>query len=430
MAIINDNDRYLTYRYRVKTISIDFGNGIYKKLKPEQVKSLVIINDYLNNAFPIIQLKLSINSRLYYRILRNKDKVGFILNIRNYYTVDKKSDKSLFHEWLNEKFSLILDDSDEDLYSNLRTKNNGSNQEDEELYEQANEVEFYLFKRDLIQATQPDFSCIYRYLDITSFLAITLLENGITNVLMSKPDNSEVYNMITIPHMKFIEALKYVDTFYGIYKTGAIIYFGITRSYIIKFDTKCTAYETGEITSTTIIVPQAGSSMTQSCCAVQKAGHTNKNYIIADYETIDFTEPIITDSQINGRSVVIHNTMTGEHETATIAKNYDAGELAKLQSGSSTKIIENHGLNKFLHKEYKKIKMGLSTAVTVEFSDIDVSVLEPNKKFNFVFEDTSLSQKYNGSYILGKSEIGMFRSTEDLNVSVRCTFYSDIGAEI
>lgn len=429
MAIINENDKYLTYRYTVRNISIDFGSGRYKKLKPSQVKSLLIINDYLQNAFPIIQLKLSINSKLYYKIIKNKDTVGFILNIRNYYVVDKNSDKSLYHEWLNEKFTLILDDADEDLYEQLRVKNNGSAQEDEELYEQANEVEFYLFKKNLVQATQPNFSCIYRYLDITSFLALTLYGNGIGNVLMSKPDNDEVYNLIAVPHMKYIEALKYVDTFYGIYKTGAMMYFGITRSYIIKFDTKCTAYEPGEITSTTIIIPQAGSSMAQSCCALQKVGHTEKNYIIGDYETIDFDEPIVTDAQMNGRSVVVHNTMTGKYESAVIAKGMSAEELARIQASAPTKIIENHGLNKFLHKEYKKIKMGLSTAVTVEFSDIDVSVLEPNKKFNFVFEDTSLSQKYNGTYILGKSEIGMFRSTEDLNVTVRCTFYSDEGAE-
>lgn len=410
MAIISENDKYLTYRYTVKKFMIDFGNGISKTLKTDQVKSLIVTNDYINATFPICQIKLSMSSTLYYKVLRHKNGVRFIMNIQKYYVEDKKSKKSLYDEYINQSFKLILDDDDEDLYAAVRKKNNGDNQTDEDLKEQAQEVEFYLFRSDLIKSTKKTINKIIQNSNVTNVITYILGKMGIDDMLMSKADNDKNYPVMIIPPMKNLDALKYIDNFYGIYKTGSILYFGINRSYLIKFDTSCTAYEKDEIRTTTIIVPQAGSSLAQNSCSVKKIGHENKNYIVADYETIQFGQPSISDTILNGDSVEIVDSSTGEIDGET---------------GSSTKVIENCGENKFFKNIYRKIKNGLQTSIVVEFDDIDLDVLEPNKKFNFVFEDTSLSQKYKGTYFLGKSEIGLFRSTADLNTTVRCTFYSD-----
>lgn len=414
MALINSDDKHLVYQYKMKKFSIHFTNsGDIVELREPAVRSLVIINDYMTNMFPIMQLKLSMSAKLYYRILRNKDNVRFIMNIQKYYTGNSKKEKSLYEEYINASFSLILDDSDEDLYESVRKKNNGDEQKEDDLKEQANEIEFYIFRSDLIKASKGSINLIIENCTITNALAYILGEMKCDDVLMSKADNVKMLDEIRIPPMKYSEAFRYLDTFYGIYKTGAIIYFGVNRSYIIKYEGACTAYEEKEHKQVTIIIPEAGSSTTQSSCSLKKADHSRIDYLIGDYDTVEFSDKSTTDKVLNGSEIEIINSNAGTVESS-----------AKSSSDSRT-ILENNGMNPYFKSIYQKLKNSLKKVITVEFSDIDVSVLEPNKKFNFVFEDTSLSEKYKGSYILGRSEIGLFHKGSDMEVTAKCTFYSD-----
>lgn len=419
MAIINDTDTLVTYYYDVKSVNICFKNNDdgdstnTKVLKPEQLKSLYILNDYMGNMFPVIQAKFSMSAKLYYRVIRNKDTVKFAFNIRKYYTKRSSEDKSLYEKYINKSFSLILDDDDEDLYSKVREKNNGANQSEEDLNEQAQEVEFYLFRSDLIKATKKNINKIFQESTITNAIAFILGKMKVHDMLMSKADNGTIYNPIIIPPMKYSEALKYLDTFYGIHKTGTLTYFGITRSYMVKFEGKCSAYEKNEIKDVVIIIPEAGSSTTQASCSVLKKGASKKYYLIADYDTVEFSNESVTDSLLNGNEVEIINTNSGKIETSA------------SKTDDSKAIIENMGKNRYFKSIYKKLKAGLNKVITLDFDDIDLDALEPNKKFTFNFEDRSLSKKYKGTYILGKSEIALGRSGEDLHVTAHCTFYSD-----
>ena len=67
-----------------------------------------------------------------------------------------------------------------------------------------------------------------------------------------------------IPPMKLSAALAYIDTFYGLYEKGSLIYFGVEAGYILKYDGPCTAYHYNENQTTSILVPKPSGELSDN----------------------------------------------------------------------------------------------------------------------------------------------------------------------
>lgn len=411
MSLYTDKDSILSYRYRCKDFLILFKDGTSKTMREVDVKSIEFTNDFIGATFPLISFKVSMNSTLYYKIIKNKDTVSFKLRIQKYYVHPSSDKKSLYEDYLNTTFNLILDDDDEDLYADIR-KTNNKNSTDEDLNEQANEIEFFLFKKSLIKNAKKQVSGNFVNTTLATMVAKICSDMKLDNVLMSSFDNDTQYNEIYIPALKATKALAYLDTYYGFNKDGTMIYFDVNRSYIIKFDGSCTAYEDKEIKTTTVIVPKAGSALAQDLGVLYKKDTPKMNYIIADYKTFDPKNMVKSSDIINTEDIDVMDTDDGSVEYGS-------------NTAVNKNVLENKGVNKYLKKIYDKQHKSLETVITCEFSDIDLDMITPNKKFIFVFEDTELSKKYKGTYILCSLDIGLFRNGSDLTTESRAVFRRD-----
>ena len=60
--------------------------------------------------------------------------------------------------------------------------------------------------------------------------------------------------------------------------------------------------------------------------------------------------------------------------------------------------------------------------VEITVKDIDYNLLEPNKHYSFLFEDTSLAKKYKGKYFLCMKQATFMKEGEDFTVGVSLTF--------
>ena len=49
-------------------------------------------------------------------------------------------------------------------------------------------------------------------------------------------------------------------------------------------------------------------------------------------------------------------------------------------------------------------------------------MVTPNKRFNFIFEDASLTEKYNGDYLLANIEHSFIKDGDDLGLGSVATF--------
>ena len=88
---------------------------------------------------------------------------------------------------------------------------------------------------------------------------------------------------------------------------------------------------------------------------------------------------------------------------------------------TNKKIIVAKGVNPYYESTYKAIVDSEETEIEILVKDIDYTLLEPNKHYKFLFEDTSLAKKYKGKYFLCKKEATFLKEGEDFAVGVSLT---------
>ena len=409
MAILDDKDVCVRYRYKVKELYILFKDKEHK-LPSERLTELFITNDYLDNLFPIVRCKLSLESSIYYKMISEKDTVRIKIRIQKYYTKEGKTKKSLYTDYINTTFSLILDDNDEDIEEDLRKLEYPKGDENA-LNAMANSIELYLFKASLIKATKRTINSVHKNVNVTDEIGDIATQLSLkNNLLMSIADNDTEYDEIIIPPLKAALALAYLDSFYGIHKTGSIIFFGLDLVYLIKYEGKCSAYMKDEKTTTSIIIPKGGSKISNTVSSVLKHDDKNKYYMIADYKSLSITNQSITSSVLNGTEVQIIDVNSGE-----ITNSSTDNSINKT-------IIKNSGKNKFYKNIFKTQSSSNDVVLNIGLGDIDLDSLTPNKKFVFLFEDIKLAKKYKGTYILCRTDIGLIRDGADMRTSVNAVF--------
>lgn len=407
-------DEMKHYHYEVGAFYFS-EEGAKTKMKGYNLISFTVVNDYINNLFPIIQIRVSMDAVTYYNIVNAKSTV-YVRLLLNKYTRKPgeassskllKSDKAVC---MCQKFILIMDDDSNDMSKKMREENRQAIGADvskisEELGEQANIVEFYLFRSDLIKRSKKRINRIFKKANPTDGIAYIARKMCLDDFLMSPADNETDYEPFIIPPLKATDAIQYIDTFYGLYRSGSMLYFDVDASYLLKYEGACTAYRDGEQTDVTIIIPEAGSEAAQELCQVKRG----LNYaLIGDYRTIDFENRNTSGDVLHGENIHIVSAAQEKADSS-------ASEINK-------KIIVNRGPNKYLQSNFQHQKSSTKTVITVEFKDIDINALTPNKRFVFNFEDASLNAKYKGDFILTRCEYMLARAEADMSVVAKCTF--------
>lgn len=410
MGLIKESDTLLYYSYIVKEFYILYENK-FVEVPKERITSFACINNYIDNLFPIIKIKLTLDADTYYEIIENKDSVKFKLRIQKFYRKNTSNEiVSLYDDYLSKSFSLILDDEEVDLEKEKRNLAYQNESEKDSLFAAKNDVEFFLFDSELMKSMKKLVNVIIEdgtVLDAISYIAT---EIGIDNLLITRPDNLTHYDQMFIPPLKMSSALSFLDTYYGIHETGSIIYFGMDRGYLIKYQGQCTSYEPNEKKEVTIIVPKALSTSSNHICELKRKEQPENKFLITDYNTIEFRDDSISENMLNGNDVLILDAVDGN--IITTGENDDAIE----------RIITNKGDNPYFKSIFKAQINSNKTIINAQFRSIDLSNLTPNKRFKFIFEDTELSRKYKGDYILVKFNMSLIREGNEFISLADCTF--------
>lgn len=398
MGIYSTGDRMFIWRYTVSEIQLLIPDDKTYKIPNERLTSMNILTNYEDNAYPVFKIEIVLEPSLYYKIMKNKDTVQFHLRIQKYYNgVDNKT-QSLKRDFINDTFSLILDDEASDLTDVIKREDNKYNfkyvrKNDLTNVEEAhNKIEFFLFKTSTIKGLNTkNVNAILKDCTVTDAMAYVLSTAGVNNVLMSPSHNNQVYDNIIIPPMPCLKALRFLDTYYGIYKTGSMMFFDFTYSYILQYDGKCTAYTQNEVQNTQIVIPTLRNGHSTQCCTISKRTDLTSNYIVADYRTLDIRDDTISNDIISDSNVKFINNYSGDVELS----------LSRLSSdNSSYRIQENKTENRWLGDVFTSQTSAIGTVVTALLMDYDINMVSPNKKLNLIFEDSALTSKYNGVYLL------------------------------
>ena len=415
MGIFSERDKLQRWKYTVKQVSILLSNQNVIEIPVERITQLDIEENYEEYYFPLIKLSMALEPSVYYELL--EDKLNCLINIRidKYYITEDKSDKSLCKNFINNSFSLIMDDGTDDMLASMKEEENKDDYVNKtkkltnDLDSVDNVVTFYLFK-DNIKGTKQNINKILCNANVTDAIAYLATAGNLGKVLLTQPDNVKVYKELLIPNMSILKAFAFIDSYYGLYKSGSIIWFGIDHIYIGPFNNQGNTYIKGELPNTNIVVPKStNSEYINSLGSVKKSDDNKSNYVICDYKTLNIQNESVSNDYINANSI---ESVDSYNDSTTVSKS-----KATSKNGNFTKVFKNKTENEFISEMYTAQTNAKSVVITAKLQDFDIGVITPNKKYNMIFEDSNYTKKYNGDYVLSGVSHSFIKDGEDFSIS-------------
>jgi hypothetical protein len=400
------------YRYEVNKLCLVFEDGI-TELPSERLIAFYIEDNYLDNIYPVISIRLAMEQSVYNKIIANKSSMKIQLDLRKFWlNDDKQSLKSAKEAFMNETFDLILDDAVNTLTTsthNLEFPEGDTN----EMNALTTTLELYLFPSTVNNNTEL-INMVIKNTSVSDAVGKVLKEAKITkNVVMAIPDNKNIISELVIPPLKLSKALGFIDSYYGIYSTGAIIYFGIDRSYIIPYCKRVPgALVDDEPECVNIVVPKMGSEMTDKLCTVVRTSEPTTPYVIADQNTFN-----PQNQDVSAKVLYAADVQVVENQSSSVTKS----------SNKNKKVIVLPSENSFYKESYTARLNAVQTVLEVTLKDCDFTVFTPNKVYQFLFEDTTMMKQYQGKYHLVKYQLGITKEEDNLRGGAVCTFHKNVG---
>lgn len=420
MALYNDSTVKI-WMYHVASIKLITSDGEITDLPPIRLKQMQMLEDYHSFVLPIFKVVMILEPSLYYKILKNKDTCKIYLRIDKYFRKPNGKEKSMYHNFLDDTFDLVLDDSTDDLLFSQKADINKNNysyltQSDRgDLQDVANEIEFFLFKtRSLEGIKSNNVNVILKKATIADAIAYLVTKAHINNVLFAQPDNIEEYDIILIPPLPVLQAFKHLDLYYGLYKTGSILYFGIKYTYIIPFNGRCVAYTPDENRRVTMVIAKTSDIYHTNILGELAKSDESNTYVLGDYKTLNARNESITNNYVIGNDVDMMDAYTG---ISTVASSN-----ATAKTKNFTKLLENKTENKFIASMYTAQARSGSSVISVMLQNIDVECIAPNKEYQVLFEDSSFSDKYKGRYMISRATHTFMNTGDDFTVDTTCEF--------
>lgn len=464
----SDNDFLKIFKYKISDVSVwlNYNDSTitekqYIQFGNERILDFFIEENYEEYYYPIIAITMTMSNEDYELIVGNKDNVEFILNITKEYFIERNG------EFINTpvmgsaapftsvtdmskiKFKMVTDENIISLYEEEHalkeadgtdyrqrtltgylydTDENGNlinttDVEDDSIDESDWEPHtIYLFV-DTLPKSRRTVNQVFQKATVLQAIMFIFQAMGISNVLMPKINNNKKYKEMIIPPMTCVKALSFLDTYYGIFRKGSLIFFDFDRSYLIPYSGKCDISEENEKKTTCIIIPKnlnSGNKFANKegmiCKFVKK---TKKNSSIeldeddatyniefaAEKETVDpLTHYIVANMatvEINDESVML--SYEGDGETSII--DPESGEMtsslmSNMDYGQLSKYVVNKTLNPFITSMYKAKKQVSNVQLVMSLCNIDIDALKPNRLYNIIFEEKKYKKKFGKRYVL------------------------------
>ena len=413
MAFIEESDKYQQWRYLVSELFILYPDGTTTEVPTHRLQSINILNLYETNLFPIFRVELVLAGYTYYKIIKNKNDVKFKIRIQKYYTETGSTEKSLVRDWINDTFDLILDDDDHNVNESLERekkemdyKNTVDKDLENDVFQVDNMIELFLFKSNLVDKLNTIVNAVISKATVNDGIQYIATRAGLNNLLMTPSHNNRVYDELIIPPLKAKQAIKFLDTYYGIYKTGMMFYIDMIGNitYLIEYDSKCSAYQNKEIKETNILIPKKTNNYISDLCSLYKRDNKEKYFIISSSDHLGIRNETVSYNAYASTDAKIIDTYNG-----TISASSSG---AKVKDTKSVKIIENNTENEWFSNIYNTLIDAKNVVIEARLANYDISSIAPNKTFKIVFEDSALSLKYKKNLLLSEASHSLTREGE------------------
>lgn len=421
MAVISEKDEIRKYKYYVTRISLKIPSVGVVNIDKSRLTAMSIIEDYENLVFPMFSITLGLDKSTYYNILKNKNTSKVYLRIDKFYTDINNANRSSYRKFIDGNFNLIMDEDTKNLQSSsdvidTNTKASDLERDDSEnLFQSTESVKFYLYS-DTVDKTKKNINKVFTKCTVSDVMTYLFTEANIKNVLMAQPDNLKKYDEMLIPPLSILKAIKHLDYYYGLYKKGSMIFFGLNYTYVIPYSGDCKVYpknSNGKVTN--IIIPKS-TRTSSSLGNVYKNNNDTVDYIVSHTSSASIVNESISHDYLSGNSIKVIDSYNDEDKTS------------KSKAISRTNVIRyfhNTTENEYLGETYIAQTNALSTVIDLRFENVDIETLLPYRKINMVFEDSKYTKEYNSKYIITSVVYNFEKSGDDeLLLNAQATFKS------
>jgi len=392
------------HKYKISDIILtadDFEEPILVSHK--FVRSLAVINDFDNNISPKIQLVFQVDKNIYENIILNMNTLTADFTIYKIFigeltdSSDILTDEELEqdHVWRRMNLKALNED-------NISMTNANQLSEDDEIKDESVDNSQ---KTAMMTLLLYDNNKITKYKKSNYFIINGgkndviynfFKDRDFSNILMTPTDNTNSTYIIPYGHLG--ENFNYLNSYYGIYNNPYLFFMDIDCVYFIDKGNVGTTLRTGELKTVSVYLEKENTTGYISCgsyCDV------DNNMYILNTSSFDISD---NDSSIDyaiGGTIKTVIGGTGEIKTDKIG-NYDV---------ERTVVVDNEKQHSQLIQTIKEQRRNL----ILQFSNIDISIITPNKKFTILPDESFYNNKYDlkGDYRLTKTLLLLKRTNED-----------------
>lgn len=387
MLIDGSTDTIYLCMYRIGTLVFSVGD---KKIQMDGSNVLAIekADNFEHNLRSILRVQLRVDLRQKIWILSNKKDITCKFELIKF-GMDTDVESEILGEqsvW-NEEFSVFLNDDDaaidvESMEQSLDTNEgefSSNDIESQDYFLSQEPFDVYLYNTSLLNSSTTNINEVLSSSSINSAVGYVLTQSKHKNVVLSPIENDKKWDDIILPINSAYKQLVYLDQYYGLYKTGASIYYDVDALYIVNTNGTPEAVRKNEYPETNIIITQRTNS-TPGNGMVRKQEQTCY-YINVPEENVSASKPSDALDATNGESVQVitmddvNVSNVRNDKNAYTAYDYSTGnpyggEIIQARKNENKSVIYITGDN------------------------LDMNAFTINKEFHLIYEDTGKEERY------------------------------------
>ena len=378
------------------------------------ISGFAIHKDFINNFFPILQIKFFTNMINYHKIQTNRNKIKVKISFEQMISngVDATPDEnavSILEECVFQPFGIPNDPAVERMTILAKAPTNKEDPTKFNLNDDM-EVNLSLFHLKNLNDNKQMINVILKECTVIDAIGYILNTANGPTTLLQEPDNTEqIKPEIFIPPLNLRNSLHYLQKVYGIYKSGLLTFFDWSRLYIMSNAQPKDLLEEGEYENVYIDVGVEGSFNNQ------KGGYyindTDKYYLLLCQDAVQYSYASNYSKEIDGNVIKstnfkkIYDSTTYDGASSFDIKDDTFVETAvalESHKESVDKVFTtyNHLENPYLESELKYIRQRSNLRLKMAFMGVDISFITPNKNFNVVFQSKEIDELFGGIYKL------------------------------
>jgi hypothetical protein len=434
-STVYDNS-LLKYRYEINVQTIIQGKN--SMTLDSYLTEMTMYNYYDKHVFPVIQLEFNLTRDIFYQIQQHADTVMFALSIK--------------------RFAM-----------SARTTNTPENSDSYDYYMQNVIIKPFDINRTPLPQIQPQSTpdpknpnptvqnptvfplkvdCFfYAHLEMNKKLITAVLDNctpgdailyalntmGVNNILIDSPDNTATQEQILLPGFNLTRTIEWIQEVYGVYITGMRIFFDINYTYILNRDEVYGGYpavtasgpDSWEITYIDLIDQ---SKITPDLYGGYYDYDNSRIYM----KLIDQSSFITNDTsarELNGEYIKVvsrtkgnRNMQMTQDQMDSITNDITKGD-PRVKNGyyAKEKLLLNRYGNPYAAHQHRSLTTASGAIkILVPWSDLDMSMFNPNKRYQLSLSNPDYAMMYNGAYHINSNVIKLSKGKQD-------TLYRAVG---